>query len=129
MRDNAAEFANALETGAYNVVENGVSVVKRIPPEWAGVLGISEEASRFVVHHGNTEDWGSGAPWVKRQTSAPEHHHAGYLEDYQDTSRGRWSGPLKTPEQKRAFQEGRDIPEETAPDNIVNLNATLNNGT
>jgi hypothetical protein len=81
-----------------------------------------------VVHHGNPEDWGPGAPWVKRQTSARERHHAGYLEDYQDTSRGRWSGPLKTPEQKRAFQEGRDIPEETAPDNINNLHIALARG-
>ena len=96
---NAAAFANALETGAYNVVENGVSVVKTISREWQGIFRVSEDAPRFVVHHGNPEDWGPSAPWVKRQTSAPEHHYAGH-EDYQDTSRGRWSRFPKTPEQK-----------------------------
>ena len=80
-----------------------------------------------MVHHGNTEDWGPDFPWVKRQTRAPERQHAGH-EDYQDTSRGRWSGPLKTSEEKRAFQEGRDIPEETAPDNINNLKIALARG-
>ena len=74
-------FASALETGAYNVVENGVSVVKTISPEWAGAFSVSEVTSRQLWHHGNPEDWGPDDPWVKRQTSTPEHQYSGH-EDY-----------------------------------------------
>ena len=62
MMHNAAEFANALETGAYNVIENGVSVVKTISREWQGIFRVSEDSPRFSVHHGNPEDWGPDAP-------------------------------------------------------------------
>ena len=129
MRDNAAAFTDEVTQGGTYI--DGAGNVRRISTKLRGIFGPPQPDVRQLWHYGNNE--GKWAP----TTGLREHQYAGYLDDYYADSRGLSQGTPQTPEQKaltalerkRAFQEGRDIPEETAPDNIVKLNATLNNGT
>ena len=129
MRDNAAAFTDEVTQGGKYT--DGAGNVRRVSTKLRRVLGPSQPDFRQLFHNGNIE--GGWAP----TTGLREHQYAGYLDDYYAVSRGLPQGTPQTPEQKaltalehrRAFEGGRDIPEETAAANIFKLNATLNNGT
>ena len=129
MRDNAAAFTDEVTQGGTYI--DGAGNVRRISTKLRGIFGSPQPAVRQLFHYGNNE--GKWAP----TTGLREHQYAGYLDDYYAASRALPQRTPQTPqlkaltalENQRAFREGRDIPEETAPDNINNLKIALAHGT
>ena len=129
MRDNAAAFTDEVNQGGTYIDEE--NNVRRVSTKLRRILGPRQADTRQLFHYGNNE--GGWAP----PTGLREHQYAGYLAAYYAVSRGLPPGTPQTSEQtaltalehRRAFEGGRDIPEETAAANIFKLNATLNNGT